>query len=125
MYDLCLHFTWRYSDLQTSEASKKKKKQTTHTTTLSEIPPQTKQNITKQNKKEKNEMTLKLQQIVCDERIKLHNNSIVSGKKKKKKIAKILFLTLKTKYNTNKATIDVFLKNLTNTLNSVLTKISA
>lgn len=83
MYDLCLHFTWRYSDLQTSEASKKKKKQTTHTTTLSEIPPQTKQNITKQNKKEKNEMTLKLQQIVCDERIKLHNNSIVSGKKKK------------------------------------------
>lgn len=93
---------------------------------LSEIPHQTKQNITKQNKKEKNEMTLKLQQIVCDERIKLHNNSIVSGKKKKKKkIAKILFLTLKTKYNTNKAIIDVFLKNLTNTLNSVLTKISA
>lgn len=76
MYGLCLHFTWRYSDLQTSEASKKK----THTTMLSEIPHQTKQNITKQNKKEKNEMTLKLQQIVCDERIKLHNNSIVSGK---------------------------------------------
>lgn len=69
----------------------KKKKQTTHTTTLSEIPPQTKQNITKQNKKEKNEMTLKLQQIVCDERI---NYTIIPLflEKKKKEDSKDTFL---------------------------------